>query len=667
MFCFIIVSIALLVANIHTVTLIGGNLDGLRDWSHSLTYVDLIKQSRQWGSPSDPSDGNATFDPVTGWPTKDFGVLIASDSFDLGGTYLLYAKGDAEVSIPNRLPGLIVNKTYDSITNTLSALIILPQGAAKMRLSFRNTTGPGLQNISVLQPGYNLSSQSNITNLMLAHLSRFNIIRFMEWMRTDDNSDVYWNDTTPFYWPLYTTKHNPWESIPLIANQLNKSADVWINVPISASNDYVITLARLMLNQLRPDVNIYLEYSNEVWNPHFSQFIVNSLAANDSVYNEGDPYHLNYDNISNLTYWSNRRIAAQTKRILDLFKTVFGNENVGQWKRVRPILGGQCSNSTMIIDTLDYMNAIYGPPSSYLHGFALAPYLYLGKYKDRTNLTVDEVIDGFNTSLQVYLPEQGWSAQATLGVHATYAAWYKLVVHGYEGGMNTAAGCGNCSLDAKTNAQRDPRMTEICVTYLDGWYRFGFQALNWFHAGATRTTYTGSFGVLEDMRQETLINTTSMFNATSPVAQLPRPSPKLKAIDIIRTSTIPLTFGITIPSYNVNAINFMNHSIPYSDPDLRNLQVNSSFYYPLQIQQAPVLINLIVYVAGQSGLLEASINNEDVVRVRTPSTESTSKFEPTPMIHLRVNQSVLPSLATLRLKVIENGYSIRSFDLTSLT
>jgi hypothetical protein len=55
-------------------------------------------------------------------------------------------------------------------------------------------------------------------------------------------------------------------------------------------------------------------------------------------------------------------------------------------------------------------------------------------------------------------------------------------------------------------------------------------------------------GNCEDMRQETLMNTTIMFNATSPVAKLPRPSPKLKAIDFIRSSSIHLNFGIVIPS-----------------------------------------------------------------------------------------------------------------------
>jgi hypothetical protein len=169
------------------------------------------------------------------------------------------------------------------------------------------------------------------------------------------------------------------------------------------------------------------------------------------------------------------------------------------------------------------------------------------------------------------------------------------------------------------------------------------------------------------MRQETLMDTTKMFNATSPVAKLPRPSPKQKAIDLIRASSIELDFGIVIPSYNVNATNFMNHTVPYPDPVLQNLSINSTFFYPLQIHQSPIQLNVTVYVGGESGVLEAAINNANFVQVKTPSTGSTTIFEPAPTMQLNINQSSVPSVITLRLKVIANGYSIRSFDIISTT
>ncbi|CAF5185073.1 unnamed protein product [Rotaria sp. Silwood1] len=77
-------------------------------------------------------------------------------------------------------------------------------------LSFTSTSGPGLKNISVLQPGYDLASKSNITNLIVTHLSRFSIIRFMDWTTTNTNLEVNWNETTPLNWPQYTPpKRNP--------------------------------------------------------------------------------------------------------------------------------------------------------------------------------------------------------------------------------------------------------------------------------------------------------------------------------------------------------------------------------------------------------------------------------------------------------------------------
>jgi hypothetical protein len=661
----IIISIWISIANVNTLVSIGANMPGLADWGRSQQYVNLIRQTRAWGSADKPWDGNVTFDPITGWPTNDFGAITLSGSVDIGGKYLLYAKGNADVLIDLDPSAYISNKTYDASSNTFTAIINMPEGPGSMLLSFRNTTGPGLQDIALLQPGYNLTSKSNITNVMLAHLSRFSIIRFMDWTDSNGNSEVNWNDTTPVNWPQYTSpKHNPWQTIPFVANQVNKPIDIWINIPVSASDDYILNVARIMFSELNPTNNIYLEYSNELWNFGFSQARVNTDLANDSVLHHGDPYHLDYDNRSSDAYtWGFRRTAYQIKHIGDLFKTVFGDENVGQWKRVRPILAGFTVGPFIINTGLDYLNAVFGPPSTLIHGIAIAPYFDLGPYRMLSNLTADQVLDGLNSSLQQFLPEQGWSGQAPLGAHAVYAAWYKLPVYAYEGGPDTASGCGECSLDAKTNATRLPRMTDICTTFLNGWYQHGFQELNWYSAGAGETGRYGSWSLLEDMRQETLIDTTTMFNATSPVTQLPRPAPKLKAQDQIRQSSIELNFGIPIPSKNFNATNFMNHQVPYPWPDVSHIGANNTFYYPLKIVQSPIQINITVYTAGDSGLLEGSINNEQFIQVLTSKTANWTTYEATPVMQFNINQTIVPSLVAFRIKNIQNSYNIHSFDV----
>jgi hypothetical protein len=137
--------------------------------------------------------------------------------------------------------------------------------------------------MAFLQPGYNLTSKSNITNVMLAQLSRFQILRFMDWTATNGNPEINWNDTTPANWSRYTSpQHNPWQTIPFIANQVNKPIDIWINFLVNATDDYILNVARILFNELtNPTNNIYLEYSNELWNffsrKHMSTLILRMI------------------------------------------------------------------------------------------------------------------------------------------------------------------------------------------------------------------------------------------------------------------------------------------------------------------------------------------------------------------------------------------------------
>jgi hypothetical protein len=73
---------------------------------------------------------------MTGWPTSDFGVSLAN-GIDMGGEYLLYAKGNAEIQINLDRDAYITNKTYDEATNTLTAIVNIPENATFIMLSFR--------------------------------------------------------------------------------------------------------------------------------------------------------------------------------------------------------------------------------------------------------------------------------------------------------------------------------------------------------------------------------------------------------------------------------------------------------------------------------------------------------------------------------------------------
>jgi hypothetical protein len=78
MIYFLIISII----NISTSVPIGGNIYSLRDRIRSLPYVNLIRQARGWSHSDTPWDVNATYDPVTGWPTSDSAVILASSAVE---------------------------------------------------------------------------------------------------------------------------------------------------------------------------------------------------------------------------------------------------------------------------------------------------------------------------------------------------------------------------------------------------------------------------------------------------------------------------------------------------------------------------------------------------------------------------------------------------------
>ncbi len=45
--------------------------------------------------------------------------------------------------------------------------------------------------------------------------------------------------------------------------------DPWFSMPYNANETYVRYFAQLVRDTLRPDVTVYVEYSNEVWHTGF--------------------------------------------------------------------------------------------------------------------------------------------------------------------------------------------------------------------------------------------------------------------------------------------------------------------------------------------------------------------------------------------------------------
>ncbi|NLF40628.1 hypothetical protein GX586_14380 [bacterium] len=133
----------------------------------------------------------------------------------------------------------------------------------------------------------------------------FRLFRFMDWLETNNNQTEDWSDRRP---PAHCFMHGSHHIDKAIAGEVayelcialcnTAGADMWLCVPHLATDEYVTNLARLVLygsdgtnaytarmaNPVYPplgtNLRVFVEFSNEVWNPGFNQ---GNWAYNQSV------------------------------------------------------------------------------------------------------------------------------------------------------------------------------------------------------------------------------------------------------------------------------------------------------------------------------------------------------------------------------------------------
>jgi hypothetical protein len=89
----------------------------------------------------------------------------------------------------------------------------------------------------------------------------------MDWMATNLDLSGSWDSRPKLDDRTFTIKGAPAELMIELINELG--SDMWISIPHAAEDEYISSLADLLKNTLRPDVKIYIEYSNEVWGTLF--------------------------------------------------------------------------------------------------------------------------------------------------------------------------------------------------------------------------------------------------------------------------------------------------------------------------------------------------------------------------------------------------------------
>ncbi len=457
-------------------------------------FADAMKTARdEWKTADFKS--NVKRD-ANGWPMEDAACMIWEGSGNHQGTYLLQFNGKADLDVQFGY-AKFSNQKYDAATNTTTATMsITDKGIQDFILVFKNTyrdahSGPntGVTNVKLMLPTAVGASTSYPPKTLFAtpykdiH-RRFTALRFM--LGTNFNNSVNWSDRTRTNYSTqrytrpsengFETNGVAWEYRVMLCNELGK--DFYINIPETASDDYITKLAQLVkygsdgnnpytspqANPIFPPLNsnlkVYVEYSNEVWNTSFAAWHQNFGTTQEAVKNNTpDGKTLTYDGQTDANTLWNRRHALRTVQASNLFRAVFGNEAMGD--RVRFLLEWQYDNigwpataETQLNFLNDYFNNGDGkrhvttphPIGYYLWGGGGAAYFGAQNEEGVTTLLS-------NGGFEAPRPNDNTAA-------LTSAAW------NFSGTAGIAH--NNSSLGSVDAQQKDAKQANTQVAYLQG-------------------------------------------------------------------------------------------------------------------------------------------------------------------------------------------------------
>ena len=387
------------------------------------------------------------------------------------------------------------NQKYDTATNkTTFEINALPPGPMHLLISieFKNTrrtlasdTNTGITNFKFIRPGYDTASTQTFTNDVFSMLgvASFSTIRAMSLTGTTQLAKVYpdtigWNIrkklTDPWWGGGMGKKIEgaPWEAFIDLCNQANM--DIWVNIPIAASDDYMVELAKLIQGRLNAGLHVYVEIENEVWG-----------FATPKAYNESEAV------AKGITAPQNYAVHAY--RAAQAFKSVFGAGALNN--KVRILLQWWSLVPSDLDKMCDYLTKTYGAVNQYVYGIGVAHYFSDDLMSGTTAGSVEDIVISSYTS----------AAMDTTNYKtvATYAKKYNLTATGnvsYEGG---AAMCNPLNPNIATvgndiMAYRDSCMAASVRKLYINYFKCGSTLGNYFTLAGKFSRY-GCWGLTDDL------------------------------------------------------------------------------------------------------------------------------------------------------------------------
>jgi hypothetical protein len=476
------------------------------------TMVDQVHEHYRWSKVGGMELTQNDVDE-RGWPTVDCRYIVdwrpvaewlneiddpEGYRIDMSGLYKCSFNGQATL-VNQGNDFSISNQVYNAGSNTTTFDITVEDprsGHGLMVLEFidtkrtsESTTGSGITNFKMIRPGYAHDSEQIFTDDFINTLTSadFTTIRFMDFRHTNNSEPIYPAVTEWVHRKLITDAGQgqiepiakldgaAWEYVIELGNMVK--VDIWINIQLSATTDYVTELANLIKDNLDPDLNVYVESSNEVWNNIFNQYNYNIAQANDLGIGE----HENH--------------ARRTVELAQIFESVFGSATLNN--KVRVVL---CSHAPMlkwwVQPMLEYIDRNFGPPKDYIYAIARQTYFST----DDRGGTIEQLLDRCHNDIVNQISDASINESGRLQWIEKAAEWeLEGGACSYEGGFHIPSGGSTDNLANQINMHRDARAgIELAYNYDDAFFAIGGNLAVQFTLTSGYNRY-GCWGLTDDI------------------------------------------------------------------------------------------------------------------------------------------------------------------------
>jgi len=297
----------------------------------------------------------------------------------------------------------------------------------------------------------NIASYPNPWNpAFLSEVKNYQVLRFMDWDETNTNTDVNWSQRVPRTGTAGVYRI-AWEWMIDLCNRTN--ADMWINVPTYANDDYALQLATLINSSLNSNLRVFVEWSNEAWN---------FAAANAEECSIGQQI------VPGDSQACAEGYVARAVQIFHQFETVFGANN----PRLVKVIAGQAVNSYLTsVHLAALKNSVINPNNVSATAYAIAPYFGYTVDGSSSN-AVSELDSGISSGANDPLDAAKSQAQAVAGSG--------LVLIAYEGGQSVTTNA--------SDVQGNSGMYQMYTDYLNAMAPYFALFVHYVHNGPWSST-----------------------------------------------------------------------------------------------------------------------------------------------------------------------------------